>query len=145
MKKMMFIFRGLVKASFVLALMFGAQSMSAQSIGTQTQAVSTPATPGGLSVSNATFLSSVEAVENLTTQAQLLTGVTYNNDVQENTSLLRKDYYKTLANTIQGGASPEEALMGSVAYLNDVFVQKQGFINTTMNQVFADALALIAD
>lgn len=146
MKNMMFIFRGLMKTSFLFVLLFAAQDSFAQSFSPETSFInSSTAVKGDNVLVNASLVNSSQAVENLQTEAQQLNLATPGDDFQQNNNIVKVQYYKYVSQQIEAGNSVFDALSNSGAALNQFLDSKSTIINVTANEVFLDALDLVSN
>jgi hypothetical protein len=146
MKNMTFIFRGLMKTSFLLVLLFAAQDGFAQSLNTQASFINNSSVVKGDSpLANANLVNSAQAIENLNTEAALINNATPADDYQQNNDAIKMQYYKYLAGQIQIGNSVHDALSNSGTVLSQLFNSKADIVDVTSNDVFLAALDLVSN
>ena len=147
MKKMTFIFRGLLKGSLLLLMFVFAQDLHAQ---TETDMVnfspSTTVSKDTPSVANANLVSSSVAISNLNNAAMLhrdnVSNATTTADKLSNEVKMR--YFRHIAGLINTGSTVASAMNLSGAYLNQLLSKFDDTYGLSADDLFQEALDLVS-
>lgn len=145
MKNMMFIFRGLVKVSMLLVLMVSAQSIVAQSLSTQPEAFTNSSSKDAITVANANYASTTEAMASLNAEAVTLRDSAPTTSASKFATEVKMTYFRHIAGQINIGVSVQEALTQSTPVLSRLFAKSTDTFGLAQADVFGEALILVSN
>jgi hypothetical protein len=147
MKNMMFIFRGLVKVSMLLVLMVSAQSIVAQSFSSQADAFTSSTSKNAVTVSNASYTTSPEAITSLNTEVLTLRDNAPNvtTPAGKFATEVKMAYFRHIGGLINTGSSVQGAMTQSTSFLNNLFAKADNTYGLLQADIFQEALDLVSN